>query len=158
DDPAWRRQRFGSVVCAVAVALLVESLVGHATTIVAFALVAVISVCGRVVRPLLLVGATLVMAADVYALAPIAASLAPRWVTWARVGLWGIEGLLINVLLVEILTAASGRYPSAKAARESSHLDQGRPNLLLESSSQSKERFRLMVEGIRDYAIVMLDN
>jgi PAS domain S-box-containing protein len=158
DDSVWSQQRLGSAVSAVALVLLVESLVGHAATILAFALVVAIALCGRVNRPLLLLGATVLLAADTLALAPIAASAAPRSVTWATLAVWGLEGLLINALLVEILAVALGRRPSGKAVREPSHLDQRRLNLLLESSSESKERFRLMVESIRDYAIVMLDN
>jgi PAS domain S-box-containing protein len=163
DDWVWRRQRLESAVSAVALALLVESLVGHTATILGFVFVVAIGLCGRVGKPWLLVGATVVLAAGI--LTPIAASPAPRSVTWERLAVWGLEGLLINALLVEILItgsgqrpAKSGQRPAGESARDVSHLDEGRLNLLLESSSESKERFRLMVEGIRDYAIVMLDN
>ena len=43
------------------------------------------------------------------------------------------------------------------ASAELGHCEPETVHLLMESSSQSQERFRLMVESIRDYAIVMLD-
>ena len=84
------RQRFGSVVSAVAVILLVESLVGHAATILVFVLLVAIGLCGRVGRPLLLVGATVVLAAEILLLASIPASPAPGSMPWGgwRSGAW----------------------------------------------------------------------
>ena len=72
--------------------------------------------------------------------------------------LWCLEGLLINWLLVRILREVS---PRSTADEESSPTrDDGTmlisSNLLVESSNQSQEGFRLMVESVADYAIVML--
>ncbi len=83
-----------------------------------------------------------------------------RWMSTFLVVLWGVEGLLINVLVVELLRGSTSSDDSSNAfqrTRDACRPDRMRSKFLLESSDQSKERFRLMVESIRDYAIVMLD-
>src|SRR5262249_30448819 len=54
-DQRGCRRRIADAVSTVALVLLVESLVGHAATILAFAMVVAIGLCGWIVRPLLLV-------------------------------------------------------------------------------------------------------
>jgi PAS domain S-box-containing protein len=145
------------VVTAFALSLLVESLIGHLVTVVVFALVVVASLCGQVGRPLLLGATTVTLAANSLVLSsvPASRSILPVWLV-----VWGLEGLLINALLIELLTGVEGPDDSSEAwqaARGSSLRDPRPLKVLVESSSHSKERFRLMVESIRDYAIVMLD-
>jgi PAS domain S-box-containing protein len=156
-DRQWSRLRLATALTAVALVLLVESLVGHVVTVLVFALVAVTSLCAQVGRSLLLGTATVALAANTFVLASVPAS---RWMLPAWLVVWGLEGLLINGLLIELLAGAAGPDGPIKGLqveREGSHSDRRRFKVLVESSSQSKERFRLMVESIRDYAIVMLD-
>jgi PAS domain S-box-containing protein len=151
------RLRLESALASVALMLLAETLVGHKVTLFVFALVVAMSLCGRIGRPVVLLTAIVLLSAHAFVLESVSKS---SWMTTVWVVVWGLEGLLINVLLVELLTGAAGFYGSSNAlhrARDACRSDRTRLKFLLESSSQSKERFRLMVESIRDYAIVMLD-
>jgi PAS domain S-box-containing protein len=155
-NPQLSRLRLENALASVALMLIVETLIGHTSTVLVFGLAVGTSVCWRIGKPLLL-GTTLVaLAAHTFVLGSIPASgMISMWLV-----VWGLEGLLINALLVELVTGAAGMGVASKAlqrTRESRRSDRKRLQFLLESSNQSKERFRLMVESIRDYAIVMLD-
>jgi PAS domain S-box-containing protein len=159
DDPRWGR-RLGGAISAVALVLLVESVVGRAATILLFGLAVVLALCGRAGRPFLLAAATVVLAADAFVLTAMPAFPASRPMTAGWLTVWALEGLLINALLIDILAVVPGRRPRglrARRPRVGSRPDSARLKLLLESSDETKERFRLMVESLRDHAIVMLD-
>src|SRR5262249_2800388 len=105
----WSRVQIGCGLAAAAVILLVESLVGHAGTVVVFALLVAIGVSGRVGHPLLLVAAAVVLSAETFILHAVGASRSSRgMIVPVWVAVWGLEGLLINALLVEALAAAPG--------------------------------------------------
>ncbi len=62
-----------------------------------------------------------------------------------RLGIFVLEGALISFLVAAIDSARRRSETSALEARESE-----------ESARESEERFRLLVEGVQDYAILML--
>jgi PAS domain S-box-containing protein len=160
DDSRGRWQRLGGALSAVASVLLVESVVGHAMTVVLFALGVSIALCRRVGRPLLLGAATVALAVDAFVRTAMPALPASHSMTPAWLAVWAVEGLLINALMIEALAEAPGRRPADQAGRLprlANRVAPGHLKLLLESSSQSQERFRMLVASLRDYAIVMLD-
>jgi PAS domain S-box-containing protein len=85
------------------------------------------------------------LAADYYFLAPVG-SFTGLGVGILPFVLFVLQGLLISAL-VEALRTARGRAEQS-AVEAQSHQ---------ESLRQSEERFRTLVEGVRDYAIFMLD-
>ena len=85
------------------------------------------------------------LAADYYFLAPVGSFSLPG-VALLPVVLFTLQGVLISGL-VEALRSARGR---AEESLVEAHSHQ-------ESLRRSEERFRLLVEGVKDYAIFMLD-
>ena len=155
-NPQLSRLRLESALASVALMLIVQTLIGHRSTVVVFGLAVGTSLCWRIGKPLLLGMALIAMAAHTFVLG----SIPPSGMTSIRLVVWGLEGLLINALLVDLVTGVAGSDVASRAlqlTRESRRSDRTRLPFLLESSNQSKERFRVMVESIRDYAIVMLD-
>lgn len=156
DDRGFRSSIEASgVLVTAAVCLLLESLLGQAWAVLGFCLLVAIVATRKARHRVLLV---------VSAAAMVANTLLPRVPrpvsgvsAWAWVWLWCIDGLLINWLLVEVFR---GICPGRAAGELSAARDEGgllrSTDLLMESSTQSLERFRLMVESIVDHAIVML--
>jgi PAS domain S-box-containing protein len=79
----------------------------------------------------------------------------------ARLVLSVLEGLLIGALLLRLGAAARGAADAraaGRASRDPAPPDGGaRARLLQESSHRSRERFRLLVDGVQDHGIFMLD-
>src|SRR3712207_8731729 len=85
------------------------------------------------------------VAGDYFFLPPVG-SFTPLNVALLPIFLFALQGGLISVL-VEALRSARER---AEASTQQARRHQ-------ESLRQSEERFRLLVEGVRDYAIFMLE-
>jgi PAS domain S-box-containing protein len=148
------------LLSTLALAFLVESVVGQALTVLIFAVIVGISISVKVRRPLLLTLATAALAVNTLYLPSVTTLDTSRSMSLLWIGVWGLEGLLINALAVEILSSPGNPDDSSEVGRhvgKESRPDHEGSDLLLESSNQSQERVRLMVESIRDYAIVMLD-
>ncbi len=159
-DRRIRASRLEVAVTATALGLLLVSLLGENYSVVAFVLVAVFCVGTRVAHPVLHTVAALTLAVNVFVLPTLLARSASGSVTWIWIPLWCLEGLLVNWLLVVLFRVVWDQSETLSAfstSTEVGHCEPGTAQLLIESSSQSQERVRLMVESIRNYAIVMLD-
>jgi PAS domain S-box-containing protein len=158
DDRGCPRCPLGasSALLAVAVCLLLASLLGHAWAVLGFCVIVAVAAYGKIRHRGLLVGSASALVANTL-FAPRILGSATDASAWVWVALWCTEGLLINWLVVEILR---GIGPGPATGESAEARVDGPPliptDLLVESSTQSLERFRLMVESIVDHAIVML--
>ena len=146
-------------VTAVALVLLVESLVGNTWTVLGSGLVLAIAAGKRIGHPVLLAACAAALFVNTFLLPVVVLPEASASVTWAWLPLWCLEGLLISWLLVGFLGEPDHRGSAPDTlgtSQEITQAEQRSAQLLIESSSQSQEQFRLMVESIGDYAIVML--
>jgi PAS domain S-box-containing protein len=147
----------GATLIAITVVILVQSLIGPTWTVLGFCLALGIAASQRVGHRLLFIASAATLAANTLVL-PMMFRSVPDSSGWAWLPLWCLEGLLINWLVVEFLKEidtfqAVGAGAPATTAEEAALIS---ADLLGESSSQCQERFRLLVESIADYAIVML--
>ena len=148
----------GTTLIAITVVILVESLIGHTWTVLGFCLALGIAASQKVGHRLLFIASAATLAANTLVLPTMFRSVSDSSV-WAWLPLWCLEGLLINWLLVELLKEIDTRQAAGAEALATTTAEEAAlisADLLEESSSQCQERFRLMVESIADYAIVML--
>ena len=115
-DRQWSLLRLESALASVALLLLVETLVGHAFTVLGFALVVAMSLCGRIGKPLLLGTTMVVLVAHTFVLGSVSTS---SWMIAVWLMVWGLEGLLINALTAELLTGATGSTTAKRTCARS---------------------------------------
>ena len=148
----------GTTLIAITVVILVESLIGHTWTVLGFCLALGIAASQKVGHRLLFIASAATLAANTLVLPTMFRSVSDSS-AWAWLPLWCLEGLLINWLLVELLKEIDTRQAAGDGALATTTAEEAAlisADLLGESSSQCQERFRLLVESIADYAIVML--
>jgi PAS domain S-box-containing protein len=150
--------RAGIAVTSIALAMLFESLLGTSSTVLLFCLIVAFGIGSRIRHAGLLVVATVAVTANTVFLPSVMRSSSGS-LMWTWLPLWCLEGLLINWLLIQLYKdlndrSSPGDPPPSTSGR--SPVEESTLHLLIESSSQSHERLRLMVESIGDYAIVML--
>ena len=107
----------------------------------------------------LLVVATVAVIANAVVLPSVLMRSSSGSLMWTWLPIWCLEGLLINWLLIQLYRDLNDRSSPGDPSSSTSDLSSAEVltlHLLLESSSQSHEQLRLMVESIGDYAIVML--
>src|SRR5918993_5654835 len=141
--------RYGVAVLAFGVALLVKLLLDPLTVqdtpfLLVFGAIIVSAWYGGLGPGLMATGLS-VLATDYFFLYPKGA-LSGFTVEGIDVAAFVLEGVLVSVLTSSLRSARDRAQRSTLKAR--SHL---------ESLRESEERFRLMVEGVKDYAIFMLD-
>src|SRR5215218_4598563 len=141
--------RYGVAALAVGVALLVKLLLDPLTVqdtpfLLVFSAIIVSAWYGGLGPGLMATGMS-VLATDYFFLYPKGA-LSGFSVEGIDVATFVLEGVLVSVLTSSLRSARNRAQRSTLEAR--SHQ---------ESLRESEERFRLMVEGVKDYAIFMLD-
>src|SRR5215211_164844 len=141
--------RYGVATLAVGVALLVKLLLDPLTVqdtpfLLVFGAIMVSAWYGGLGPGLMATGLS-VLATDYFFLYPKGA-LSGFSVEGIDVAVFMLEGVLVSVLTSSLRSARDRARRSTLEAR--SHE---------ESLRESEERFRLMVEGVKDYAIFMLD-
>jgi len=141
--------RYGVATLAVGVALLVKLLLDPLTVqdtpfLLVFSAIIVSAWYGGLGPGLMATGMS-VLATDYFFLYPKGA-LSGFSVEGIDVATFVLEGVLVSVLTSSLRSARNRAQRSTLQAR--SHQ---------ESLRESEERFRLMVEGMKDYAIFMLD-
>jgi len=141
--------RYGVATLAVAVVLLLklllDPLIADQSPFLLLAGAVMVAAWFGGMGPGLLATVLGALAADYYFLPPLGA-VTGLGLGFLPVFLFALQGLLISSL-AEALRAARGRA-EASAHEARSHQ---------ESLCQSEERFRLLIEGVEDYAIFMLD-
>ncbi|MDP8950599.1 MAG: PAS domain S-box protein, partial [Actinomycetota bacterium] len=141
--------RYGVAVIAIALALglklLVDPLIAEQSPFLLLAGAVMVAAWFGGLGPGLLATALGAVVSDYYFLPPLGSFTLPG-VAFLPLLLFVLQGALIS-LLAEALRSARRR---AEASTEQTRRHQ-------ESLRQSEERFRLLVEGVRDYAIFMLD-
>ncbi len=141
--------RYGVAVIAIALALglklLVDPLIAQQSPFLLLAGAVMVAAWFGGLGPGLLATALGAVVSDYYFLPPLGSFTLPG-VAFLPLLLFVLQGALIS-LLAEALRSARRR---AEASTEQTRRHQ-------ESLRQSEERFRLLVEGVRDYAIFMLD-
>src|SRR3712207_1825777 len=141
--------RYGVAVTAIALVLglklLVDPLITDQSPFLMFAAAVMVAAWFGGLGPGLLATALGAVAGDYFFLPPVG-SFTPLTIAFLPLFLFMLQGGLIS-LLVEALRSARVR---AEASTQQARRHQ-------ESLRQSEERFRLLVEGVRDYAIFMLD-
>ena len=158
-DRSTLRARAGIAVTSIALALLFESLLGTSSTVLLFCLIVALGIGWRIRHAGLLVVATVAVIANTVVLPTGLMPSSSGSLMWTWLSLWCMEGLLINWLLIELYRDLNDRSSPGDPATSTTGLSQAEEStlhLLIESSSQSHERLRLMVESIGEYAIVML--
>ena len=141
--------RYGVAALAVGVALLIKLLLDPLTVqntpfLLVFSAIIVSAWYGGLGPGLMATGLS-VLATDYFFLYPKGA-LSGFSVEGIDVAVFMLEGILVSVLTSSLRSARDRARRSTLEAR--SHE---------ESLRESEERFRLMVEGVKDYAIFMLD-
>ena len=139
--------------------MLFESLLGTSSTVLLFCLIVAFGIGWRIRHAGLLVVATVAVIANTVVLPSVLMHSSSGSLMWTWLPLWCLEGLLINWLLIQLYRDLNDRSSPGDPASSTSGLspaEESTLHLLIESSSQSHERLRLMVESIGDYAIVML--
>ena len=142
--------RYGVAVIAIALVLglklaLDPLFAEHQSPFLMFAAAVMVAAWFGGLGPGLLATALGAVAGDYFFLPPVG-SFTPLSVALLPIFLFALQGGLISIL-VEALRSARER---AEASTQQARRHQ-------ESLRQSEERFRLLVEGVRDYAIFMLD-
>ena len=141
--------RYGVAVIAIALVLglklLVDPLSAEQSPFLLFAAAVMVAAWFGGLGPGLLATALGAVVADYFFLPPVG-SFTPLSVAFLPLLLFVMQGGLIS-LLVEALRSARSRAEAST--------DQARSHQ--ESLRRSEERFRLLVEGVRDYAIFMLE-
>ncbi len=153
------RARAGIAVSSIALALLFESLLGTSSTVLLFCLIVALGIGWRIRHAGLLAVVTVAVIVNTVVLPTGLMHSSSGSLMWTWLSLWGMEGLLINWLLIGLYRDLNDRSSPGDPATSTTGLSQAEESalhLLIESSSQSHERLRLMVESIGEYAIVML--
>jgi PAS domain S-box-containing protein len=145
------------VAAATGIAILINPRIGESTASLFFAAVILSSWTGGLGPGLLATGIAAFLAGDFYRLNPVG-SRGFGWDDWLQAGVFVIVAVLISSLtsLRRRAEAAMQRsYDELEARIDERTSELTKSNTLLRDS---EERFRLMVEGVADYAIVMLDS
>jgi PAS domain S-box-containing protein len=140
--------RYSVAVVSVAVALGLKLLLDPISGQHAFLLLAGAVLVGAWfggLGPGLLTTALATMVADYFFLPPVGAFIGPTLQAVPLV-LFALEGLLISSLVAALRSARERAQMSAQELRN-----------YQESLRRSEERFRIVIEGVKDYAIFMLD-
>ncbi len=143
-------QRYGAAVLAVTLTLLLKlllaPLIAQESPFLLFFVPVMVSTWYGGLGPGLLATAIAAFFSDYFFLGPAYSVLSNRPGQTLELGLFVLEGVLVN-LLISALQAAKQRAElnALKAERQQ------------ESLRQSEERFRLLVEDVKDYAIFTLD-
>ena len=141
--------RYGVAALAVGVALLVKLLLDPLTVqdtpfLLVFGAIIVSAWYGGLGPGLLATGLS-ALATDYFYLYPVG-SISAFSLEGVDVAVFMLEGVLVSVLTSSLRSARNRAQHSTMEARGHQ-----------ESLRESEERFRLMVEGVKDYAIFMLD-
>lgn len=141
--------RYSVAVLAVAQVLLIKLLlapqIGKETPFLLFFTAVMVSAGYGGRGPGLLATALVALASNYFFLPPVY-SFILDWHGLTKIGVFELEGLLITSVIVALNTARQRSEESAlKVQRQQ------------ESLHKSEERYRLLVEGVKDYAIFMLD-
>jgi PAS domain S-box-containing protein len=141
--------RFGVAVLAVGVALglklLLDPLITDQSPFLLLAGAVVVGAWFGGLGPGLLATALGALGADYFFLPPEGSFTGLAVAFWPLL-LFTLQGILISSLVEALRSARKRAEQSAREARNHQ-----------ESLRESEERFRLMVEGVKDYAIFMLD-
>jgi len=157
DRPALPT-RAGIAVASSALALLFVSLLGPSSTVPLFCLIVALGIGWRIRHAGLLAAAAVAVIANTVVL-PTGIMPSSGSLVWTWLPIWCLEGLLINWLLIQLYKDLNDRSSAEEFPPSASDLSPGEEStlhVLIESSRQSHDRLRLMVESIGEYAIVML--
>jgi PAS domain S-box-containing protein len=149
----------GTAVTSIALALLFVSLLGTSSTVFLYCLIVGFGIGWRIRHAGLLLVATVAVTMNTFVLPPALMFSSSGTLKWTLLPIWCFEGLLINWLLIQLYKDLNDPSSSVDLPLSTSGLspaEESTLHLLIESSSQSQERLRLMVESIGEYAIVML--
>ncbi len=145
----WSPVRYGTAIVAVGLALLVKlvfsHLLGEETPFLLFFFAVMVATVVGGLGPGLLATALSALTCDYFFIGPHVLLIQDSEYN-ARLAAFALEGTAISSLSVAIASARQRAEESTRQAREA------RQNL-----RDSEERFRLLVEGVQDYAIFMLD-
>src|SRR5262245_10999661 len=146
-------------ITAVSLLMILTSLIGDTWAVLLYIPVAALCASKRIGNSALLAIASVILILNTFVLPAVLLRATAGSITWAWLPLWFVEGLFLNWVLVTLFrsSAAAGPAQEPSPGSAAGGNDRGSVRLLMESSSQSQERFRLMVESLGDYAIVMLD-
>jgi PAS domain S-box-containing protein len=145
------------VAAATGIAVLVNPRIGESTASLFFAAVILSSWTGGLGPGLLATGCAAFLAGDFYRLNPVG-SRGFGWDDWLQAGVFVVVAVLISSLTSlrrRAETALQKSFDELEVRIEQRTGELSQSNALLR---ESEERFRLMVEGVADYAIVMLDS
>jgi PAS domain S-box-containing protein len=113
----------------------------------------------RIRRAGLVLLATVAVIANTFVLPPVLVFSSSSISDWTLLPIWCMEGLLINWLLIQLYKDLDDRRSSRDLLHSTSELspaEESTLRLLYETSTQSHEQLRLLVESIGEYAIIML--
>ncbi|WP_435011656.1 PAS domain S-box protein [Tundrisphaera lichenicola] len=149
------------VLTIAAVAMLLDSLLGHTAFLTLFTVAVVVGArqAGWSTFGLLLTSVASLIVNE-FLLPPLIELKLANLTIVARIVVVATEGLLIGSLISSLRDSRSRSTACTSDPKISpipSILDEDRSRLLLESSRQSRNRLRLAIEEIRDYAIILLD-
>jgi PAS domain S-box-containing protein len=145
------------VAAATGIALLINPRIGESTASLFFAAVILSSWTGGLGPGLVATGIAAFLAGDFYRLNPVG-SPGFGWDDWLQAGVFVVVAVLISSLTSlrrRAETALQKSYDELELRIDKRTSELTQSNTLLRDS---EERFRLMVEGVPDYAIVMLDS
>jgi PAS domain S-box-containing protein len=145
------------VLAAAVIAYFLNPRIGESTASLFFAAVILSAWSGGLGPGLLATACAAFLAGDFYRLNPVG-SVGFGWDDWLQAGVFVVVAVLISSLTSlrrRAETALKKAYDEleVRIAERTSELTKS--NTLLR---ESEERFRLMVEGVGDYAMVMLDS
>src|SRR5205807_459086 len=104
-----------SALLAVAVCLLLASLLGHAWAVLGFCVIVAVAAYGKIRHRGLLIGSAAALVANTLSVPRILGE-ATDASAWVWVSLWCTEGLLINWLVVEILRGIGPGHATGESA------------------------------------------
>jgi len=145
------------VLTAAGIAYLINPRIGESTAALFFAAVVLSSWTGGLGPGLAATALAAFLAGDFYRLNPVG-SLGFGWDDWLQTAVFVVVAVLVSSLTSLRRRAESALQRSYDELEVRIHERTGelsRSNALLR---ESEERFRLLVEGVADYAIVMLDS
>jgi len=145
------------VATAAGVAFLINPRIGESTASLFFAAVVLSSWTGGLGPGLLATVCAAFLAGNFYRLNPVG-SLGFGWDDWLQAVVFVVVAVLISSLTSlrrRAETALKKSFDELEVRIDERTIELRRSNTLLRDS---EERFRLMVEGVADYAMVMLDS
>lgn len=145
------------VAAAAGIAYDINPRIGESTASLFFAAVILSSWTGGLGPGLLATATAAFLAGEFYQLNPVG-SLGFGWDDWLQAGVFVVVAVLISSLTSmrrRAETALQKSYDELEVRITERTSELTKSNTLLR---ESEERFRLMVEGVPDYAIVMLDS